>query len=185
VNGDDLHPYVKLARRAVEYYFETRKILDPSEALSLSPKRELWDKRLACFVSIKTLNGNLRGCIGTIRPVRENLSSEIIYNALAAAFEDPRFMPLKEEELPGVIFSVDVLSEPERVTSIEELEPKKYGVVLEKGFRKGVLLPDLEGIDTVKEQLDIVARKAGINSLKGAKIYRFTVKRYEEVRKDR
>jgi AMMECR1 domain-containing protein len=80
---------------------------------------------------------------------------------------------------------VDVLSEPERVTSIEELEPKKYGVVLEKGFKKGVLLPDLEGIDTVKEQLDIVARKAGISSLKGAKIYRFTVKRYEEVRKDR
>ncbi len=185
MNNDDLHPYVKLARRAVEYYFETRKILDPSEAFSLSPKRELWDKNFGCFVSIKTLNGNLRGCIGTISPVRENLASEIIHNALAAAFKDPRFMPLNEEELAGVRFSVDVLSEPELVTSIDELDPKKYGVVVEKGFRKGVLLPDLEGIDTIKEQLDIVARKAGISSLKGAKIYRFTVERYEEVRKGR
>jgi len=183
-SGGKAHPYVKLARLSLEHYFKTKKVLDPSEAFLLSPQRDLWDKRRGCFVSIKKLDGALRGCIGTIRPARENLASEIIHNALAAAFEDPRFMPLRQEELAAVKFSVDVLSDLEPVTSIDELDPKVYGVVVEKGLRKGVLLPDLEGVDTVEYQLDIAAQKAGISTLNGAKIYRFTVERYEEVKED-
>ncbi|HOM31203.1 MAG TPA: AmmeMemoRadiSam system protein A [Acetomicrobium flavidum] len=183
-SGVESHPYVRLARLSVEHYLKTKQVLDPSQAFSLSPQVDLWSKRRGCFVSIKRLDGSLRGCIGTISPVRENLASEIIYNALAAAFEDPRFMPLSEEELAGVRFSVDVLSDLELVASVDELDPKVYGVVVEKGLRKGVLLPDLEGVDTVEYQLEIAAQKAGISSLKGAKIYRFTVERYEEVEKD-
>ncbi|WP_286974654.1 AmmeMemoRadiSam system protein A [Acetomicrobium sp. UBA5826] len=179
------HPYVELARRAVKYYCQMKKILNPGEAVTICPNQEMWNKRRGCFVSIKNLDGSLRGCIGTIRPVREDLSSEIVYNALAAAFEDPRFMPLREEELENVKFSVDVLSELEIVDSTEKLDPKIYGVVVEKGFSKGVLLPNLDGVNTVAEQLEIAARKAGILSLDGCVIYKFTVDRYEEVLEDK
>ena len=117
---------------------------------------------------------------GTIVPAYENLLREIMHNAVAAATEDPRFPPVRQEELEGLVISVDVLSEPETVSSIDELDPKRYGVIVAKGHSRGVLLPDLEGVDTPQEQLSIAAQKAGIRSLEGATVYRFTVERYEE-----
>ena len=137
-------------------------------------------KRRACFVSIKTRSGALRGCIGTLAPLQRSLDREIIANAVSAATRDPRFPPMTREELPGVLFSVDVLSEPEPVTDLADLDPREWGVIISKGGRCGVLLPDLEGVDTVEEQLAIAARKAGIAELRGASVERFRVDRFKE-----
>jgi len=112
-------------------------------------------------------------------PTRKNVAEEIIYNAIAASSEDPRFYPVTPEELPYIEYSVDVLEHPEEVKDISELDPKVYGVIVEKGFRKGLLLPDLEGVDTVEQQLSIAKRKAGIwEGEEDVRIYRFTVTRY-------
>ena len=140
----------------------------------------LWNEHKSCFVSIKTKNGDLRGCIGTLSPVQESLDKEIIANAVSASTRDPRFPPMTKDELSNVVFSVDVLSEAEPIESITQLNPKMYGVIVSKGYRRGVLLPDLEGIDTAEQQVQIAAMKAGLYDLDGVKLERFTVTRYKE-----
>ena len=174
-----VNPFTFLARKSIEMWLLHKNKIDVT-----SFPLEEWDKSLlkrsGCFVSLKKKDGSLRGCIGTILPVRNCLAEEIATNARSAATEDPRFMPLSKEELPEVVISVDVLSPPEKVTSLEELDPKKYGIVISKGFFKGVLLPDLPGIDAVEDQVKITMLKAGISSLEGATIERFSVKRYSE-----
>lgn len=132
-----------------------------------------------CFVSIHK-NGELRGCIGTITPYRESLLYEIMENAVAAAERDPRFMPLSEAELAQIDISVDILSEPEKISSFEELNHIKYGVIVSRGLRKGVLLPNLEGVDSWEEQLMIAKSKAGLSEFNNSEIeiYRFSSERY-------
>jgi len=129
------------------------------------------------FVSLKK-KGNLRGCIGTFIPTQENIAQEIIKNAISAAVDDPRFSPVTISELGDLTISVDVLSPPEEISDISELDPKKYGVIVSSGYKKGLLLPDLEGVDTAEEQVDIARRKAGIYPDEKVKLYRFEVKRY-------
>lgn len=134
----------------------------------------------ACFVSIHS-NGYLRGCIGTIFPFRDTLYDEIVGNAIAASSEDPRFIPMTAEELEEIEISVDVLSEPELIHSLDELDPKKYGIIVSDGKNsKGVLLPDLEGIDTVEEQIAIAKAKAGLKNVDMSRleIYKFSATRH-------
>ncbi|MCR4819415.1 MAG: AmmeMemoRadiSam system protein A [Fretibacterium sp.] len=140
----------------------------------------LWKERRACFVSIKQKDGALRGCIGTLAPAWPSLDREIIENAVLASTRDPRFPPMTAAELGGVVFSVDVLSEPEPVEDMGQLDPRRFGVIVSKGLRRGVLLPDLEGVDTVEQQVSIAAQKAGLYSLDGVKFERFRVERYKE-----
>jgi AmmeMemoRadiSam system protein A len=153
---------------------------DSETAADISEDAALWTQRHGCFVSIKTTAGDLRGCIGTFLPTQPRLDAEIIANAVSASTQDPRFPPMREAELDGVLFSVDVLSEPEIVSEGMELDCRRYGVIVSKGGRRGLLLPDLPGVDSVERQLEIAARKGGIGDLAGAEIRRFTVDRYEE-----
>lgn len=163
---------VKLAREAVECFARQRRALQPSDV----PKE--FAGRAGVFVSIKK-NGELRGCIGTIEATRENIAAEIVQNAMSAAFDDPRFAPVQVSELDWLVYSVDVLGRPEEIVDKDQLDPERYGVIVRKGRKTGLLLPALPGIDTVDEQLRIAARKAGISDLTGAKLYRFEVVRYE------
>ncbi|GHV28199.1 hypothetical protein FACS1894167_04580 [Synergistales bacterium] len=172
------HPYVVLARETVRRFLTHEKEL--SSGLEIAPDGGIWNIPRACFVSIKKNNGDLRGCIGTIEPVKPRLDAEIMANAVSSATRDPRFDPIEARELDGLVFSVDVLSEPEPVRDISELDPKKWGVIVSSGYRRGVLLPDLEGVGTAEYQLEIAARKAGIHDINGAVIERFTVDRYSE-----
>ncbi|NOX44744.1 MAG: AmmeMemoRadiSam system protein A [Caldiserica bacterium] len=166
-------PLVELARRAIEVYVRERRVIRPPAELPPELRR-----RAGAFVSIK-VDGALRGCIGTYLPTKDNLAEEIIAVAIKSATEDPRFPPVRPEELPALKISVDVLSEPEPCTEAD-LDPKRYGVIVEKGPRLGLLLPDLEGVDTVEEQLRIAKMKAGIPPDEPCKIYRFTVERHSE-----
>jgi AmmeMemoRadiSam system protein A/AmmeMemoRadiSam system protein B len=165
-----------LARQVVETFVTTSKIIDGPENPS-----ELLQQRAACFVSIKTLEGDLRGCIGTIEPEKNTLAEELIANAISAATRDPRFSPIRPDELPNLKYSVDVLSQPELVR-LEDLDPLVYGVIVEdqNGARRGLLLPNLEGIDTAAKQVEIASRKAGIAPGSEAKLWRFRSKRYRE-----
>ena len=135
-------------------------------------------ERRACFVSLHMKNGDLRGCIGTLEPYRENLLEEIIGNAKSAAFGDPRFPPLKREEMEEIEISVDVLDSPERIENKSQLDPKIYGVIVKRGERRGVLLPDLPGVTDIDEQVQIAMSKAGIGCKEEVELYRFKVKRY-------
>lgn len=169
-----MHPYVEIAKRAVEEYVKDGKIISPPK----NPAPEM-QKRAGVFVSLKKY-GELRGCIGTFLPCEENIYKEIVKNAVSAAMEDPRFPKVAENELPGIEYSVDVLSEPKKVEDMSDLDPKKYGIIVVKGFRKGLLLPDLEGVNTVEEQLRITKMKAGIApDDRDIEIYGFTVERYK------
>ncbi len=171
----------QLAREAVLFYLKTGKRLPVEQARQILPDPKIWTERKACFVSLKERrNGSLRGCIGTIEPTCPSLGEEIIRNAIAGATQDPRFEPVSLAELQDLVFSVDVLGQPERVSGPESLDPKRFGVIVEKGNRRGVLLPDLEGVDTVDEQLFIASRKAGLPGPEGADLWRFTVERFRE-----
>ena len=135
-------------------------------------------EKAGVFVSIHK-QGDLRGCIGTFEPTRKNVTEEIITNAVSSATRDPRFPPIAPKELKDLDYSVDVLTIPEPVESKDQLDPKKYGVIVECGYRRGLLLPDLEGVDSVDHQIDICCRKAGIAADEPVKLYRFEVKRYK------
>jgi AmmeMemoRadiSam system protein A len=140
--------------------------------------REPWLRdRAGIFVSLKK-QGELRGCIGTTAPTTPSIVDEIIQNAISAATRDPRFNPVTADELPDLTISVDVLGQPERVESKNDLDPSRYGVIVRKGMRSGLLLPDLDGVDTVDEQWAIVCRKAGISPDSVESIERFRVTRY-------
>jgi AmmeMemoRadiSam system protein A len=134
-------------------------------------------KRAGVFVSLKR-HGRLRGCIGTILPTQANVAREIIRNAVSAAKEDPRFSPVQTAELDELEVSVDILSTPERIESVEQLDPKHYGVIVRHGSRSGVLLPNLEGIETVADQIEIACQKADIGPDGPIDLYRFEVTRY-------
>ncbi|MDR2529041.1 MAG: AmmeMemoRadiSam system protein A [Synergistaceae bacterium] len=175
------HPYVRLARVTVERLLGGKPLPASGAEVALEAEQGLWSPKRACFVSIKTFRGDLRGCIGTLLPASPRLDLEIISNAVAASTRDPRFSPMVARELEETEFSVDVLSPPESVMNRGELDPIQWGVIVSRGPLRGVLLPDLEGVDTVERQLDIAARKAGMRSAADiAEIERFRVERYKE-----
>lgn len=164
-------PPVKWARMVIESYI-TRQ---PQPELP-GDMEYLRHERAGAFVSLKK-HGQLRGCIGTISPSYGNLAEEIAGNAISAATRDPRFLPVEEHELDDLVYSVDILGKPEPATR-DQLDPKRYGVIVSKGSRRGLLLPDLEGVDTVEEQLRIACQKAGIRPDENYSIERFEVVRY-------
>jgi AmmeMemoRadiSam system protein A len=169
-SGED--PYTALARKTLEMYVLNGTMIDVPEVLP----EEMQKRRAGVFVSIKK-HGRLRGCIGTIMPTKENIASEIIHNAVSAGIHDPRFNPVTEEELDDLVYSVDVLGEPEPIRSMAELDVKRYGVIVRAGRRSGLLLPDLEGIDTPEKQVAIALQKAGIKPDE-----KYTMERFEVVR---
>ena len=120
----------------------------------------------------------MRGCIGTFEPTKSNVAEEIIANAISSATIDPRFDPIAIAELPELQYSVDILSKAEAVAGMDQLDPKNYGVIVESGYRRGLLLPDLEGVTTAQEQVRICRLKAGISADEPVKLYRFKVRRY-------
>jgi hypothetical protein len=152
--------YAKIAYEAILVYLKSGTKITKDEN-EIPPALKL---KLACFVSIHEQNGELRGCIGTSKPKKEHLYQEIIDNATAAASEDPRFSPLKEEELNNITVSVDVLSSPKPVEDINLLKPHKHGVIVnDNEGREALLLPNLDGIDSTEKQLELAKKKAGIN----------------------
>jgi AmmeMemoRadiSam system protein A len=168
-----MHPITTLAKNTVETYIKTGKT--PPVPKTLSPEME---EKAGVFVSIHEKNGDLRGCIGTFEPQQKNVAKEIIANAVSAATMDPRFEPVSPEELDDLEYSVDVLTAPEPIKDESQLDPKKYGVIVEAGWRRGLLLPDLEGVDTAAYQIDISRQKAGIGPNEPVQLYRFQVKRF-------
>lgn len=167
-----MHPLVELAKNTVETYVREGKVVHAPEPLP----PEMCEKA-GVFVCIKK-RSELRGCIGTYMPTCSCIGDEIVNNAVSAATKDPRFPRVTEEELKDLSYTVDVLTCPEKVNDIHELDPKKYGIIVASGFSRGLLLPDLEGIDTVEEQIRITKMKAGILPHEEVEIYRFEVKRY-------
>lgn len=170
----DEDDYVKLARLSLETYIKERKNLKRPNQL---PK-ELIDQKAGVFVSLKKY-GRLRGCIGTISPVEDSVADEIIQNAVSAGVGDPRFQPITEDELPDIVYSVDVLEKPEPIQSISQLDPKQYGVIVSKGRKRGLLLPNLEGVTTPEQQISIALKKAGISEDETFNLERFKVVRHK------
>jgi MEMO1 family protein len=169
-----MHPITALAKLTVDTYITTGK--KPLAPAKMTPEMK---ERAGVFVSIHEKNGDLRGCIGTFEPQQKNVAAEVISNAVSAATRDPRFEPVSEEELANLEYSVDVLTTPEPIDDISQLNPKKYGAIVEAGWRRGLLLPDLEGVDTAEYQVAICRQKGGIGPNEPVKLYRFEVKRYK------
>ena len=167
-----LHPVVELAKETVESYIREGKTPKPRE---LTPEMR---ERAGVFVSLHK-HGQLRGCIGTFEPKEKNVAEEIIANAISSSTGDPRFPPVTASELDDLEYSVDILTKPEPVADISQLDHKKYGVIVESGWKKGLLLPDLEGVDSVEEQIVICRLKAGISAGEPIKLYRFQVRRFQ------
>jgi len=167
-----VHPLVRLAKRTVESYVRRGKV---AQVKRLTPEMK---PKAGVFVSIHK-GGELRGCIGTIEPQRNNIAEEIIVNAISSARRDPRFYPVTADELGELDYSVDVLTEPRPVRSRRQLDARRYGVIVEAGSRKGLLLPDLEGVESAEEQIGICRQKAGIAPDEPVKLYRFEVERYK------
>jgi hypothetical protein len=166
------HPLVQLARKTIETYVKEGKTISlPGD---LSP--EMLGKA-GVFVSLHR-GGELRGCIGTFAPTTENVAAEVIRNAIESATGDPRFLPVAGDELPDLEISVDVLTQPEAVKSRSDLDPRGYGCIVKAGPRRGLLLPDLPGVDTVEDQIAICRRKAGIGENEPVELYRFKVNRF-------
>jgi len=170
-NPGPMHPLVRLAKQTIESYVRDRTIPRPQE---LTPEMM---ESAGVFVSLK-VGGMLRGCIGTFEPTKENVAEEIITNAISSATRDPRFPRVTPGELADLEYSVDVLTAPRPVESEAELDTKRYGVIVKSGSRRGLLLPDLEGVDTVRHQIEICRSKAGIKPQEQVQLYRFEVKRY-------
>jgi MEMO1 family protein len=167
-----MSPIARLARQTVEMYIREGKV---PMVEHLTPEMK---ERSGVFVSIHK-QGALRGCIGTFEPQTENVAREIIANAISSATRDPRFSPISRSELKDLDYSVDVLTHPVPVDNKDKLDPRKYGVIVESGWKKGLLLPDLEGVDTVDQQIDICCQKAGISPGEKTNLYCFEVKRYK------
>lgn len=167
-----MHPLAVLAKMSIETYVRHGKQTAPPE--ELTPEMA---QKAGVFVSIKK-RGQLRGCIGTFLPVSDTVAGEVIRNAVCAATQDPRFPPVAAGELDQLEYSVDVLTPPEKIEKTEDLDPRKFGIIVTSGGRKGLLLPALEGVDSVEEQLRIAKMKAGILPHEKSDIFRFTVQRY-------
>ena len=160
--------YVKLARESLEHFIKNGEFLDPIKKSK---------SKAGVFVSLKK-NGELRGCIGTIMPTTDSIEEEIVRNAVAAGTEDSRFPTVKEEELKEIDYSVDVLFQAEPVTSLDALDVREYGIIVKLGRKRGLLLPRLEGINTIEKQLAVALSKAGIDPDDDYSIERFKVSRY-------
>lgn len=165
--------YVRLARYTIETFVGTGKLPEMPQELP----EELYHSRAGAFVSLKE-DGRLRGCIGTIQAVRESLADEIMHNAVSACSEDPRFSPVEAWEVERLTISVDVLGETEKISSPEELDVTRYGVIVTRGARRGLLLPNLEGVDTIEQQIAIAKQKAGIKAHESVELERFEVIRH-------
>lgn len=165
--------FVKLARLSLETFVKTHQTAELPDNLP----EEMLTRRAGAFVSLHK-DGDLRGCIGTIAPTADNIAQEIIQNAISACARDPRFSPVTVDELDDIEYSVDILGEPERIFSLDDLDVKKYGVIVENGGRRGLLLPDLEGVDTVQQQIAIAMKKANIPNSQPINLWRFEVIRH-------
>jgi len=164
--------FVELARKAMTVYITTGKTIEPPNPLPQEMRG-----RAGVFVSIHK-GSSLRGCIGTFAPTTESIAHEIIEMAKEASTADPRFPPITKSELDSLEISVDVLSEPEDIKNESELDPKVYGVIVRSRYRRGLLLPDLDGVDTPAKQIDIAKRKAGIFGNEPVTLQRFKVTRH-------
>jgi len=169
-----MNEYVKLAKYSIEHFVKTGDIAD----LPTDTSAELLDKKAGVFVCIK-IHGQLRGCIGTISPVTENIAHEILRNAVSAASQDPRFPPVKAHELDKLVYTVDVLATAEKIADKSQLDVKRYGVIVTSGYKRGLLLPNLDGVDTIEEQVEIACQKAGIRNGETLQLERFEVVRHE------
>src|SRR5205807_1231507 len=172
--ANDIAP-TELARLTIETYIRDGTVIDPPP----NPQGVLATKA-GVFVTLRTLDDRLRGCIGTIEPVRLNVGEEIIHNSISAATRDPRFAPVSDNELPDLNYGVDVLSSPEPARGPEDLDPSIYGVIIETidGSRRGLLLPRIEGIESVEDQWLAVHSKAGIRPGTPVRVERFKVTRF-------
>ena len=170
---DAADPYVQLAVRTIENYIGNGEIT----GIPADLPKEMLEKRAGAFVSIHE-HGKLRGCIGTILPCTDCIAQEIIDNALSAATRDPRFDEIRPEELKWLEVNVDILGDPENIDSPDELDVKKYGVIVTSGRKHGLLLPDLDGVDTVEQQISIAMHKAGIREGEKIRLQRFEVVRH-------
>jgi len=171
IRTDDMSPLVQLAKRTVETYVREGERLRPGNLT------QEMDRKAGVFVSIHK-HQELRGCIGTFEPAEVSIAQEIVSNAISSATRDPRFPPIGPVELDDLEYSVDVLTPPERIEGVGQLDPARYGVIVESGWRRGLLLPDLEGVDTVERQIEICRMKAGIDPDETVNLYRFEVKRH-------
>jgi len=166
------HPYVSLAQESIHHYLNYREKLSCPNPLSTD-----LESRSGAFVSIKKLQ-QLRGCIGTLEPCEPNLAMEIIENALKAALHDPRFSPVTPEELQDLTYSIDVVRPLEKISDVSALDPYVYGLVVRSNGKQGVLLPDLEGVDSTEEQIQICRAKGRIHDDEPIEMYRFKVERF-------
>jgi AmmeMemoRadiSam system protein A len=168
------HPLVQLARRTIETYVRSGRRLKPDEA-----PPGIGGEPAGAFVTLhRASTGDLRGCIGTIEATQESLAGEVVSNAISAATRDPRFPPVRPEELDDLRIDVSVLYPAERIQSTGELDPKVYGVIVERGWRRGLLLPDIEGIDDAETQVRYARMKAGIAPHEPVELQRFKVEKY-------
>ena len=182
VSSVESSAYVRLARATIERFVRTGKTIrfpeDIAERLKNDLPEEAAVRRAGAFVSVHK-NGMLRGCIGTIGPVQDCIAEEIISNAISAVSRDPRFDRVREDELDLLEINVDILGEPEDISGPDQLDVKRYGVIVTCGYKRGLLLPDLEGVDTVEDQIDIARRKGGISPDDNYTLQRFEVVRYK------
>jgi len=162
----------ELARRAVEAYVEEGRVLEPETLPTDLPERA------GVFVTIRE-KGALRGCVGTIEPTADSLAEEVVRSAVLAAADDPRFRPVGRPELPLLTYEVSVLGEPERVAGLESLDPRIYGVIVVSGGRRGLLLPDIPGLDTAEQQVGVARQKASIGPREPVELYRFQTTHFE------
>lgn len=170
-----MHPLVALAQQAIELYVREGKTLPVREETLPSELK----RAAGVFVCLK-IKGSLRGCIGTFQPVEKTIAHETVRNAISAASCDPRFACVRREELPHIEYTVDVLTPPEPVSDEQALDPKQFGVIVQSGARRGLLLPDLEGVDTARMQVAIAMQKAGIAPGSPVQLFRFRVERYSD-----
>jgi hypothetical protein len=170
-----MHPIVKLAKAAIELYVTKKRVYKPATSELADEMAE----QAGVFVSVKK-NGELRGCIGTFTPQKDSVALEIVSNAISAVTRDPRFPPVTIEELNSLNYSVDILTPPEPIDNIDQLDPRRYGVIVKSGYKQGLLLPDLKGVDTPEEQVVIAKMKAKIAHDEPVQLYRFEVRRYRE-----
>lgn len=170
----DEHPLVQLARKTIDLFVHEHRRLRPEEA---PPGIDV--ARAGAFVTLHTAStGQLRGCIGTIQPMEDSIVEEVINNAISAATQDPRFPPVSPAELHDLTIEVSVLHQPEPIESIDDLDPAVYGVIVQQGWRRGLLLPDIEGIDTAEMQVRYARMKAGIAPHADVTLQRFQVDKY-------
>jgi AmmeMemoRadiSam system protein A len=169
-----MHPLVRLAKDTVELYIREGKIREVRDE-ELTPELR---QRAGVFICLK-IDGSLRGCIGTFQPQEPTIAHETVRNAISAATCDPRFTCVRADELDVIEYTLDVLTLPEPVEDKNELDPRRYGVIVQSGAKRGLLLPDLEGVDTVEYQIHIAMQKAGIQPGAAVSLFRFEVKRYQ------